>query len=268
MKRVVLLVVTVCLTVFVFAQEQNAGEMVEKANAAVENKEYAKAVELFESVLAIPDHGQNEENIKKVLDQLKPVVAKDNAKAAIDAKDYTKAVELYKAAIADFPNDASIGEIAGKMFYNEGILSYKAAKFLDAVKCFTTAEKEFAYEKAGKYKNASLKKIAQELAKEGKTSVDEVEVSAENKELLKGSLAGVYVSDGNDLYKKGAEILSAANQKVNDGAMTTADDAYTAEVAKAKKEFTAAIKILEKAAALDPSNANAAKLLEACKAVL
>jgi len=266
MKRVVLLVVTVCLTVFVFAQDPNAGELVEKANAAVENKDYAKAVELFESVLAIPDHGQNAENINKVLAQLKPIVAKDNAKAAIDAKDYTKAVELYKAAIADFPNDA-IGETAGKMFYNEGILSYKAGNFLGATKCFTTAEKEFAYEKAEKYKSASLKKIAEGIAKEGKTTVDEVDVSAENKELLKGSLANVYVSEGNELYKKGAAILSAANQKVNDGAMSTADDAYNAEVAKAKKEFAAAIEVLEKAATLDPSNANAAKLLEACKAV-
>jgi exonuclease VII small subunit len=78
----------------------------------------------------------------------------------------------------------------------------------------------------------------------------------------------VYVSEGNELYKKGAAILSAANQKVNDGAMTTADDAYTAEVNKAKAEFEAAVAVLEKAKTLDASNQNAQKLLDACKAVL
>jgi exonuclease VII small subunit len=85
--------------------------------------------------------------------------------------------------------------------------------------------------------------------------------------LTKG-LANVYVSEGNDLYKKGAEVLSAANTKVNDGAMTTADEAYTAEVAKAKKEFAAALEVLEKAVGLDASNANAQKLIEACKAAM
>ncbi len=268
MKKVVLLVVTVCLTVFSFAQEQNAGELVEKANAAVESKDFAKAVDLFEKALAIPDHGQDVENINKVINQLKPIVAKDEAKSALDAKEYDKAEELYKAAMVDFPDDASILEQAGVRFYNEGIVSYKGKKYLDAVRCFSTAEKEFKYDKAAKYTAASLKKVAEELAAEGKTSVDEVNISADNKGLLIESLAKVYVSEGNELYKKGAEILSAANQKVNDGAMTTADDAYNAEVQKAKKEFTAAIAVLEKAAGLDPSNANASKLIEACKAVL
>ena len=70
------------------------------------------------------------------------------------------------------------------------------------------------------------------------------------------------------MYKKGAEILSAANTKVNDGSMSTADDAYAAEVAKAKKEFAAALEVLDKAAGLDASNANAQKLIEACKAAM
>ena len=81
-------------------------------------------------------------------------------------------------------------------------------------------------------------------------------------------MANIYVSEGNELYKKGAAILSAANQKVNDGSLKTTDDAYTAEVNKAKAEFQAAIDVLEKAQELDASNENAQKLLDACKAVL
>ena len=268
MKKVLLLLVALTFAVFSFAQEQNAAELVEKANAAIESKDFAKAIELFESVLAIPDHGQDAENISKVLNQLKPIVAKANATEALDKKEYEKAIEIYKAAIAEFADDASIGESAGVMFYNEGISSYKAEDFVNAAKCFTISEKEFNYEKSEKYKVASLKKVAEGLAAEGKTSVDEVSLCDDNKQLLKESLAKVYVSEGNDLYKKGAEILSAANQKVNDGAMSTADDAYTAEVNKAKVEFNAAIAILEKAKTLDATNENAQKLLDACKAVL
>jgi tetratricopeptide (TPR) repeat protein len=268
MKKVVLLFVAVCFTVMSFAQNQNASELVEKANAAVENKDYEKAVELYESVLATPDHGQDEANITKVINQLKPIVAKEKAKDAIGAKDYENAAQLYKTAIADFPADKSIVEQAGKNFYNAGIKSYKGKSYLEAAKCFTAAEKEFKYAKAAKYKDASLKKVAEGLAAEGKMSVEEVDVCAENKELLVKSLANAYVSEGNALYKKGAGILSAANEKVNAGSLKTDDAAYTAEFAKAKKEFAGAIVILEKALELDAQNANAKTLLDACKAVM
>jgi hypothetical protein len=50
-------------------------------------------------------------------------------------------------------------------------------------------------------------------------------------------LANVYVSEGNEIYRNGAEILNAANTKVNEGAYTTEDDAYKAELAKAKPNF-------------------------------
>ena len=262
MKRVVFLVIAVCMAAFAIAQD--AGALVEQANAAVESKDYVKAVELYEKVLATPDHGQDEANINKVLGQLRPVVAKEEAKAAIDGKDYPKAIEIYKGLMND---DPAIAEQAGKRFYNAGIISYKGKDYLEASKCFTVAETQFSYEKAAKYKNASLKKVAEGLAAEGKVSAEGVELCEENIELLTKSLAKVYVSQGNELYKKGAGILSAANQQVNDGAMTTADDAYTAEVAKAKKEFKAALVVLEKAKSIDPSNANATKLIEACKAV-
>ena len=269
MKKVVLLVVAVCLGVFSFAQDQNASELVTKANDAVTAKDYVKAVELFEKVLAIPDHGQDVETINKVLGQLKPVVAKDEANSALGSKEYKKAVELYHAAAKDYP-DAGIAELAGKSFYNEGIVSYKGSDFLTAAMCFRIAEKEFNFEaeKSEKYKKASLKKVAESLAAEGKASVDEISVCEDNKALLIEELANAYVKDGNELYKAGVEIINAANTKVNDGSMSTADETYTAEVAKAKKEFAAALEVLKKAATIDASNVNAQKLIEACKAAM
>jgi hypothetical protein len=82
------------------------------------------------------------------------------------------------------------------------------------------------------------------------------------------ALAAVYVSEGNELYKKGAAIVSGANEKVNKGTLKTDDPAYIAEVGKSKVEFQAAVVILEKAKALDASNKNVQTLLDACKAAM
>ncbi len=262
MKRVVLLIVGICFTVFSFAQD--AAEIVEQANTAVENKDYAKAVELFESVLTMPDHGQDEDNINKVLNQLRPVVAKDKANDAIDAKEYDKAVDLYKAAMKDYPDDASIVEQAGIKFYNAGIASYKGEEYLEAAKCFSIAENEFKYEKAEKYKIASLSKIAEGLASENKTSVEEINLSDENKELLVKSLAKEYFDEGYDLYKQGADIIKQATDKVNAGSITTLDDEYKNAIAEGKKVFENAKSIIEKTLSIDSENGNAKTVLDAC----
>jgi tetratricopeptide (TPR) repeat protein len=264
MKKVVLLFVVVSVSLMAFAQDQDPGELVKKANAAVEAKDYQKAIELFEAVLAIPDNGQDEANINSVLKQLKPAVAKDNAAAAIDNEEYEKAVELYKKAAADYP-DAGITEQAGKMFYNAGIKNYKASEFLEAAGCFSTAENEFGYEKAEKYKTASLKKVAEGLAAEGKGSVEGVNVSPENKELLIKSLAKEYFDKGYELYKDGAAAIKQAGDEVNNGNMTTLDDAYINAVAGGKKKLEQAIPLLKKALSLDPENKNAQNVLDACE---
>jgi tetratricopeptide (TPR) repeat protein len=268
MKKVLLLFTAVFVTVFSFAQEQNASELVEKANASVESKDYEKAVELFESVLAIPDNGQDAENIKNILSQLKPIVAKEKAKDAVEAKDYEKAIELYKAAMEEFSNDESIADAAGVSFYNEGIKNYKSEAYIEAAKCFTISEKEFNYDKAEKYKKASLNKVAEGLAAQGKTEVGDIELCKENKDLLTESLANVYVKEGNEHYKAGTAILIAANEKVGAGSMTTVDEAYTKEVDKAKSELKKAVEVLGKAKELDATNANAKALIDACNAQL
>ncbi len=262
MKRVVLLMVMVFISVMSFAQD--ASELMTQANAAVEGKDFEKAIELFESVLAIPDHGQNVDNINAVLGQLRPAVAKTKASDAVDAKEYDKAIELYKAAIADYP-DAGIAEQAGKIFYNEGIKSYKSEDFVEAANCFAVSQNDFSYDKAEKYKSASLKKAAEAMVAEGKSSVEGVAVSEANKAELVENLAKVYFSQGYEKYQEGAATIKGATESVNAGTITTLDEEYTNAVAAGKKSFEQAIPFLKKALELDPNNANAKKVLAACE---
>lgn len=261
MKKVVLLFCAVCFAVVSFAQDQNASDLVTKANDAVAAKDYVTAVELFEKVLAIPDNGQDMEQITKVLNQLKPIVAKDEAKNAYENKEYEKAVDLYSKLIETYPEDKA------EFSFNAGLAAYQGKKYEKAVDFFTAAVTgNYRGETSQYYKAVALNKLNKDA--EYKAALEEgVAKFPEDDKLGKG-LANVYVSEGNELYKKGAEILSAANTKVNAGSLSTADEAYTAEVNKAKKEFASALEVLEKALKLDASNANATKLIEACKAAM
>ena len=103
---------------------------------------------------------------------------------------------------------------------------------------------------------------------EYKVALEEGAVKFPGDKKICPALAKIYVAEGNELYKAGAAILGAANEKVNAGSLKTDDAAYTAEVDKAKVEFKAAVEVLEKAKALDATNANAQTLIDACKAVL
>jgi tetratricopeptide (TPR) repeat protein len=116
------------------------------------------------------------------------------------------------------------------------------------------------------YKAVTLKK--QNKDAEYKATLEEGVKKYPEEKRVSDALANVYVSEGNDLYKKGVAILTSANEKVSSGAISTADDAYTAEVEKAKKEFREAVGVLDKALKLDPENSNAKKLKEASEAVL
>src|SRR5690606_36997628 len=127
-------------------------------------------------------------------------------------------------------------------------------------------ENNYRGETALYYKAVTLRKLNKEA--EYKATLEEGVEKYPGDDKISSALANVYVSEGNDIYKKGVAILTAANEKVSSGAITTADDAYTAEVEKAKDEFKSAVEILEKAKALDAGNQNAQKLIDACNSVL
>ncbi|HYQ57889.1 MAG TPA: tetratricopeptide repeat protein [Draconibacterium sp.] len=282
MRRVVLLLVVLCFSVFSFAQD--AAEKINEANEAMQSKDYAKALELYESAMAnlgevqVPDAinfniglaAYNSDSYAKAIEYFdKAIAAGANVEKALEYKagaygkmeKYDEAVAAYKEAIAANP------ESAATMSYNAGIIAYKGEIFENAVDFFTTAvEGGYKGETAQYYKAVCYNKLDNDEAYV--TTLEEGIAKFPGDDKMTSALANVYVSEGNSLYKKGAAILGAANQKVNDGEMTTVDDAYTAEYAKAKKEFTAAVEVLEKAIEIDPTNANANKLLEACKAVI
>jgi tetratricopeptide (TPR) repeat protein len=145
--------------------------------------------------------------------------------------------------------------------------AYRGNMLDKAVELFgKSVENGYKGETALFYKAAVLKK--QDKDAEYKATLEEGAAKFPGDEKIEPALASVYVSEGNELYKAGAEILGEANKKVNAGTLKTDDPAYTAQVEKAQVEFKKAIEILEKAKALDASNKNVQTLLDACKAVL
>ncbi len=282
MKRVVLLVVAVCFTVLTFAQD--AAEKINQANEALKGKDYAKALELYEDAMSnlgdvqVPETinyniglaAYNSKNYEKSVTYFDKAIAANanvakshdyKARSYSKLKDYTNAIASYEAAIAATDGDAKV------LVYNGAIAAYKGKDYDKAVDWFTqSVENGYKGATAQYYKAAVLKK--QKKNDEYKAALEAgVEMFPGDKKMAP-ALAKIYVGEGNVLYKKGAAILSAANEKINAGTLKTDDAAYTAEVDKAKVEFKAAIVILEKAQALDSSNANAKTLVDACKAVL
>lgn len=282
MKRVVLLVIAVCFTVVSFAQD--AAEKINQANEALKGQDYAKAYSLYDEAMSNLGDVQVDESINFNIgfaafksDNLEGAVKyfdkaielginvskchEYKASAYSDAKDYANAVACFEKAAETSEDDAD------GLIYNGAIAAYKGKMFDKAVEMFSkSVAAGYKGETAQYYKAVALSK--QDKDDEYKAALVEGVEKFPGDKRMAPALAKVYVSEGNELYKKGAGILSAANQKVNDGSLSTEDAAYTAEVTKAQTEFKAAVEILEKAAALDPSNANAPKLLDACKAVL
>ena len=282
MKKVFILAVTVLLSVFSYAQD--AAEKINQAQEAMKAQDYAKAYKLYDEAMSNLGDVQvdasinfnigyaayksgNLEGALKYFD--KAIETNTNvskcyeykALAYNDAKDYANAVASYEKAI----ETATEGKDA--LYYNAGIAAFKGKMNDKAAELFGKAfEAGYKGETAIYYKAASLKALDKD--DEYKAALEAGIAKYPGDDKISKALAGVYVSEGNELYKKGAAIISAANQKVNSGAMTTADEAYTAEVEKSKVEMKAALEILEKAKALDPSNANAQTLIDACKAVL
>jgi tetratricopeptide (TPR) repeat protein len=282
MRRVVLLIIGVCFSVLSFAQD--AAEKINQANEALKAQDYAKAFTLYNEAMnnlgdvQVDDainfnigfaayKAENLEGAVKYLD--KAIAAGTNvskcheykAMAYKDKKDYTNAVASFEQAIATSEEDTET------LVYNAAITAYQGNMLDKAVEWFgKSVENGYKGETAIYYKAVTLKK--QDKDDEYKAALIEGAEKFPGEDKITSALANVYVMEGNELYKKGAAILSAANQKVNDGGITTADDAYTSEVNKAKAEFQAAVAILEKAKNLDATNENAQKLLEACQSVL
>ena len=282
MKRVLFVAVGIFIAVFAFAQD--AAEKINQANEALKAQDYAKAYTLYDEAMNnlgdvqvdasinfnIGFAAYKSENLEGTIKYMdKAIEAGTNvskcheykALAYNDKKDYKNAVASFEKAIA------TSEESTETLVYNAAIASYRGNLLDKAVELFgKSVENGYNAPTALFYKAVVLNK--QNKNAEYKATLEEGAAKFPGDDKICPALAKVYVAEGNELYKKGAAILSAANQKINDGSLKTTDDAYTAEFEKAKTEFKGAVVILEKAKALDATNENAQKLIDACKAVL
>jgi len=282
MKKGLLLVAAIFITVFSFAQD--AAEKINQANEALTAQDYAKAYQLYDEAMSnIGDvqvdasinfnigfaayKSDNLEGAVKYFD--KAIAAGTNvskcheykALAYNDKKDYANAVASFEQAIA------TATEGADALNYNAGIAAYRGKLNEKAVGLFGKAyELGYKGESSIYYKAVALKGLDKDA--EYKAALEEGIAKFPGDDKISKALAGVYVSEGNELYKDGAAVISAANEKVNAGTLKTDDAAYIAEVEKSKVEFKAAIEILEKAKVLDATNKNVQTLLDACKAAM
>jgi tetratricopeptide (TPR) repeat protein len=282
MKNYLFLILAVIAPVFLYAQD--AAEKINQANEAMKAEDYAKAFTLYDEAM---------NNLGDV--QVEPAInfnigfaayKADKAEAAI--KYFDKAIEAgvnvsrcheYKALVynqqQDYANAVASYEEAiatadgetNDMVFNAAIAAYRGEMLDKAVELFgKSVENNYRGETALYYKAVVLKK--QNKGAEYKATLEEGIQKYPAEEKIASALANVYVMEGNELYKKGVALINAANEKVKAGTIQTTDDAYTAEIEKSKVEFKAAVEILEKAKALDATNQNVQKLLDACNAVL
>lgn len=282
MKKVLLLMVAVVFSVFAFAQD--AAEKLNQAQEAMKTQDYAKAYKLYDEAMSNLGDVQvdaainfnigfaaykadNLEGAVKYFD--KAIEAGTNVSKCYEYKALTyNEKKDYESAVANFEKAIETSEEGTEsLVYNAAIAAYRGNMLDKAVELFgKSVENGYKGETALYYKAVVLKK--QDKDAEYKATLEEGAVKFPGDDKICPALANVYVSEGNELYKAGAEILGEANKKVNAGSLRTDDAAYTAEVEKAKVEFKKAVEILEKAKTLDASNKNVQTLLDACNAVL
>lgn len=188
------------------------------------------------------------------------VELKNAGNEALKVKDYAKALENYEKAIAawgDQPQDLP-------MIYNSAVCAYNVKDYAKSVKYFDQAiAGDYKVETAYVYK-ATISKAQNDS--EGYLNIlnEGIAKSAENSK-LKDMLAKYYVIEGTRNYNDAAKILKEAADKVTAGKFKTTDDAYKAETEKAKKEFAAAIEMINKSLEIKPEDENAKKIKGACE---
>lgn len=282
MKKVVLLTLAVFVAVFSFAQD--AADKINQANEALQAQEYEKAFTLYDEAMSNLGDVQVDASINfnigyagykaekydgalKYFDKAIEVdanVAKSyEYKAMIysEQDEFAKAVESFEKAIETSEEDDP------SLVYKAGIAAYRGGMLDKAVELFGKAvDKGYNPETALYYKAVALNKLGKD--DQYQATLEEGAQKFPNDDKITSALAKIYVSEANDMYKKGAAILTAANEKVSAGTIKTTDDAYKTELSKAQDVFRDAIVVLEKAKKLDASNANIQKLMDACNAVL
>ena len=283
MKRIFMIVVFF-LGVVGATMAQDAAQLINDANAALKAKDYAKAYGLYSKAMSNPGDMKvdnainyniglaalNSKNYDAAVTYFdKAIAAKVNVgesqqfkgDALAKQNKYAAAVTAYKAAISAGVKNK------GKIYFNAAIVAYKGKKYAEASDLFgQAAAANYNGGTAYYYKAVALNKLGK--TDEFKTTLEEGLKKYPNSPKLKNGLADIYVREGNSLYQQGAKIVAAANAKVKSKQLKTTSPAYKAQIAKSSSKFKAALDVLQKAKAVDPTNQNANKLIEACKSVL
>jgi tetratricopeptide (TPR) repeat protein len=266
------------------ASAQDAAELINKANEAMKSKQYAVAFEAYDKAMnnlgdvqvdaainfnigfAAMQADKNEAALgyfDKAIEAGANVSKAWEYKASVynKIKNFDKALESFEKAIE------TSEEENGGLCFNAAVLAFRLEKFEKTVTYFDKAiAANFRPQDAIFNKAAALNRMNND---EGyKTTLIEGNQKFPADQKIAAALANVYVSEGNENYRQGAEVLNNANTKVNEGAYTTEDNAYKAELAKANAQFKTALELLENAKKLDASNANAQKLIDAIKQVM
>ncbi|MCE1199082.1 MAG: tetratricopeptide repeat protein [Marinilabiliales bacterium] len=180
---------------------------------------------------------------------------------AMKAKDYAKAIENYEKAAAAWGDAAKdFG-----MYYNMAFCAFQLKDLDKALKYFDMcAANNFKPEDA-LFNELIIYKIQKNTDSYQKVLADGIAKFPESAK-FKGEIARNSFSEAIAHFNAGNGILKAAVDKVNAKKFKDANDpGYKAEIAKAKKEFSAAIPALDKALELNPADDKAKQVKEACE---
>ncbi|MGQ8335040.1 tetratricopeptide repeat protein [Sunxiuqinia sp. A32] len=192
-------------------------------------------------------------------DAIDAVQLKNDGNEALRAKDYKKALELFDKAVANWGDN----EADNAMIYNAGYCAYKVKAYDKAVKYFDMSiATNYKTSTALLYKANAQLKLGNEEAYVA--TLNDGLAKSPNDAKFKDRLTKYYLKEGNAFYKKGAAILSQAAADVTAGKYKTTDDQYKQATANAKVEFKKALPLFEKALEIDPTDATAKQLKDAC----
>lgn len=284
MKHILTLTIAVFFAAVAVAQD--AAEKLNQANEAMKTKDYAKAFELYDSAMKNLGDVQIDQKVNfnvgvaavkiQNMEAAEAYFAKavEAGVSAVDCqeqlaagykekKDFAKAIAAYEkaASLNNKPDEVKT------YIFNAALLAYNGNLTDKAIELFNKSiENGYKGETALFYKAAILKKLGKTA--EYKATLEEGAQKFPGDAKISPALANIYVVESMEIYKKGAALVTAVNQKVTANKLKTSDPAYSAELDKAKTEFKNALEIAEKAKALDATNANAQKIIDGCKAGL
>jgi len=195
-----------------------------------------------------------------ILNAQNAVDLKNEGNAALKEKKYAEALVKFEKALAAWEES----EADNPMIYNTGYCAYRTKDYNKAVKYFDQSiEAGYKTETAIRYKAMSSLKLnnEEEYVNVLIGGLDKYP----NSKAIKKDLSKYYNKKAKEQYNEGAKILKQAASNVGSGKYKTTDDAYKAELAKAKQEFEDALIYVEKSLGYIPNDATATQIKKGCE---